>query len=231
MVKRFSAHLREAMIYRRQTKLPNVVLIFSIVTTCILAYILLALIAIPSDAPREFNFISEKGAITVLSAILLSMASAFSMASLMMLVRAKDRHIWLWIIMTFGFAFLAFDELLQFHERAGRILDNYIGPGMFRTWDDVVVILYGVIALPIMVALLPNLIRFRMVIEIFAVSFLFYGIHTLIDSTQEPRTTMSVILEESAKLFSVEFLAIGAFVGYLGIVWNFAPSDGRSNDE
>lgn len=230
MINRFVNHLHEAMIYRRQTKLPNVVLIITIVTTCTLAYILLATIVIPSNATREFHFVSERGAITVLSAIFLAMASAFSMASLMMLVRANDRHIWLWITMTVGFTFFAFDELAQFHERVGSVLDHYVGPGMFRGWNNVVVILYGVIALPIMVAFLPNLIRCRMVIELFAVAFLFYGIHTLIDSTREPRATVSAILEESAKLFAVEFLAIGAFVGFLGILWNFAPSDGTRNN-
>ena len=230
MINRFGDHLREAMIYRRQAKMPNVVLIITIVTTCTLAYILLALIVIPPSEPREFNFVSERGAITVLSAIFLVMASAFSMTSLVILVRANDRHIWLWIIMALGFAFLGFDELLQFHERVGRVLDHYIGPGMFRGWNDIIVILYGVIALPIMVALMPSLMRCRMVIELFAVAFLFYVIHTLIDSTQEQRTMVSVILEESAKLFAVEFLAMGAFVGFLGILWNFVPSDVMQND-
>lgn len=230
MINRFSDHLHEAMIHRRQTKLPNVVLIITIVIICTLAYILLATIALPPNATRAFHFVSERGAITVLSGILLAFASAFSMASLVMLVRANDRHIWLWIIMTFGCAFFGFDELLQFHERAGYVLERYASPGMFKNWNDIIIIFYGVVALPIMVALLPNLMRYRMVIELFAIAFVFYGIHTLIDSTQKPGTTVSTILEEIAKLFSVEFLAFGAFVGFLGILWNFAPSDGTRND-
>lgn len=230
MINRFGDHLREAMIYRRQTKLPNIVLIITIVTTFTLAYILLATILIPSNEIRDFHFASERGAITALSAIFLAMASAFSMASLLILVRANDRHIWLWIIMTVGFAFFAFDELLQFHERVGRVLIRYVDSGVFRNWNDVIVILYGVVALSIMAAILPDLIRYRMVIELFAVAFAFYGIHTLIDSTQQTNTTVSTILEESAKLFSVEFLAVGAFVGFLGILWNFAPSDGTRKD-
>ena len=36
-------------------------------------------------------------------------------------------------------------------------------------------------------------------------------------------------MEESAKLFAVEFLAIGAFVCFLGTLWNFVPSDEERN--
>ena len=225
MITRFSSHLRKAIIYRQQMKLPNVVLIITIVTAVTLAYILLATIAIPSNAQRDIHFASEQGAITALSAIFLAMASAFSMASFMMLIRANDRHMWLWILMAAVFAFLAFDELLQFHERIGSVLDSRAASGAFRNWNDVIVILYGAIALPVMAALTPQLIRYRGVMELFGVAFLLYGIHTLIDSTQEPRTILSVILEESAKLISVEFLALGAFIGFLGILWNFAPPD------
>ena len=66
------------------------------------------------------------------------------------------------------------------------------------------------------IALLPSLIRFPLVAEFFATGFVFYVIHTAIDSIVEPRTTTSIILEESAKIFSVEFLAMGVFVGFLG---------------
>ena len=50
------------------------------------------------------------------------------------------------------------------------------------------------------------------------VAFCLYCMHTFIDSTQEPRTTVSVILEESAKLFSCAFLAISMLVGLLDII-------------
>ena len=231
MIHRFRDRLREAVIHQRQMKIPNVSLIIAIAVACTLAFILIATVIIPPDATRAFYSIGEHGPITALSAILLAMASTFSLASIVVLVRANNRHIWLWIIMTLGFAFFAFDELLTLHERAGAIIERYAAPGIFRNWNDVIVILYGVAALPIMVALLPNLMRYRIVIELFAVAFVFYGIHTLIDATQEPRTVTSAILEESCKLFSVEFLAIGAFVGFLGVLWNCAPSDAKRNDQ
>jgi len=82
MINRFVDHLRKAIISRRQAKLPNVVLIITIVTTCTLAYILLSTIITPANASRKFRFANERGAITVLSAIFLSMASAFSWSGL-----------------------------------------------------------------------------------------------------------------------------------------------------
>ena len=109
----------------------------------------------------------------MLSAIFLASASAFSLASFVVLVRARDRHIWLSATMACGFAFLAFDELLEFHERTGRFFERHMDSGLFRNWNDVFVILYGVAALLIIAALLPNLMRFRMVPQLFAAAFVF----------------------------------------------------------
>ena len=230
MSTRFGDNLREAMIYRKQATLPNVNVIITSVITCTLAYILFAIIAVPANKPREYHFANERGAITALSAIFLAMASSFSIGSLVVHKRVKDPHIWLWVVMALGFAILALDELLQFHERFGSIIGRYVSSGIFRNWNDVIVILYGVIALPIMAVFLPSITRYRMILELFAVAFIFYGIHTLIDSTQEPNTTFSVIFEESAKLFCVSFLALGTFVGFLGSLWNSEPSDKSQND-
>ena len=117
MINRFVNHLRLAMIYRRQTELPNITFIVLIVTTCTLGYILLAIISPPSNYPRDIHFVSERGAITVLSAVFLSMSSAFSAVSAVMLMRAKDRYFWVWIIISVGLAFLVFDELfIEIHK-------------------------------------------------------------------------------------------------------------------
>lgn len=230
MIEKFSDKLREAMAYRKRTSLPNVNLIVTTVVMSTLAYIILALFAIPPGKLPDYHFANEDGAITALSAIYLTMASSFSLGSLVVTIRVKNPHILPWVIMTLGFGLLALDELLQFHERIGFIIGQYIDSGIFRNWNDVIVISYGVIALIIMGSIFQSIIRCRMLPELFIVGFIFYGIHTLIDSTQEPRTTISVILEESAKLFSVLFLALGAFVGFLGTLWNLKPSDISPSD-
>ena len=73
---------------------------------------------------------------------------------------------------------------------------------------------------------LPDILRYRMVLELFVVAFVFYVLHTVIDSTQEPYTTTSVILEESAKLFCGTFLALGAFIGFLGVLCKSTMKNG-----
>jgi hypothetical protein len=225
MINRYRDEIREAIKYRRQMKLPKTFFIITFITIFTLAYILLSVVLIPSKVVREYNFLSEAGSITVLSAVFLSMGSAFSMASVVMYVRKKSGNYWLWVIATFGLAFMAFDELLGFHEQADRLIGKFISPGVFRGWNDIIVILYGVIAFLIAVILIPKLLKNRMVIEMFAIGFLFYAVHTLIDSIIEPRTMLSTIFEESAKLLSVEFIALGAFIGFLGLLWNFSPPD------
>lgn len=220
MIERLKSQLRHTTAQRKELELPKVGWIVAVSVIGTVAYIFLAIILIPSGETRDFHFGKERGAITALSAILLAMAAAFSMATQVLLVRTEARHRWSWAILFFSFTFFAFDELLEFHERLGFVLERHADPGIFRNWNDVVVTFYGLLAVPIMVLLLPTLIRHRMLLEMFVIAFAFYGIHTLIDSMIEPKTTLSVILEESAKLFSAGFLAIGSFVGFLGALWN-----------
>lgn len=221
MMKRFMGNLREAFLLRQEIILPNVTSMILAVVLGTLAYIFLVLLATSSSTPLEYHFIKERGAITALSAIFLAMATSFSIGILVVYLRVKDPHIWLWVLMALGFGFLALDELMQFHERFGRIIGRFADSGPFRNWNDVIVILYGVIALPLLVVFLTSLIRLPMVLELFVVAFLFYGLHTFIDSTFEPRTTFSAIFEESAKLFCGSFLALGTFVGFLGAFWRY----------
>ena len=64
-----------------------------------------------------------------------------------------------------------------------------------------------------------------MLLEMFTVGFLFYILHTYIDSTNEPRTVTSAIFEESSKLYCVMFLALGAIAGFIGEISALAPRD------
>ena len=224
MKKCFKDNLREAINFRKQADLPNIIPIITCVIICTLAFILIALIFIPPGMPAIYNFASERGMVTALSAIFLAMASSFSIGALVVNIQAKEPHIWLWVVMTVGFTFLALDELLQFHEILSSIIKRYASSGIFRNWNDIIVILYGIVALPVIALLLPSILRYRMLFELFVVAFIFYGIHTLIDSTQNPATKVSIIFEESAKLFCGSSLALGTFVGFLGTLWNSKPS-------
>ena len=219
MIDRFYNRIREAVIERRTAPLPGVAFIIVVMTGCTLVFIILATNLVPANEPREYHFVNESGAITALSAFYLTAASAFSLASMVVLMRVKDPQKWVWFILALGFAFLSLDELLQFHERVGRMLQRFTGSGLFRSWDDIFVLLYGVAVLPRLIVVLPGLMRWRMVLEMFATAFVFYGIHTFVDSTTEPPTSASIILEESAKLVCGTFLVTGTFIGFIGVLW------------
>ncbi|MBX2884591.1 MAG: hypothetical protein KTR32_31850 [Granulosicoccus sp.] len=219
MINRYINQLRGALSERSTAPLPNLTWIILIVVGGTIAYIGLAILAVPSGEPREFQFVSENGAVTALSALFLTTAAAFSLASMVTLWRAGASHTWVWLLMAVGFAFLSFDELLQFHERVGELLDQTSSSGKFRHWNDIIVILYGVIALPILFIILPGLMQWRLVMEMFAIAFLFYGLHTLVDSISVQPTSASIIVEESAKLLCGAFLAIAMFIGFIGVVW------------
>ncbi len=195
--------------------LPRIGVLIVSVVLATSAYILLAV----ADAPphqRHFHFIDERGAITVLSAVYLAMSAAFSIGAFVVNLLVRDSSRWLWIALALTLAFLSLDELMQFHERLGRRLGEQASSGPFRNWNDLVVIAYGVAALPLAAVFLPSLLRYRFVLELFAAAALCYAVHTTIDSTVEPSTDMSVIAEESCKLMCGAFLLLSTFVGFLG---------------
>ena len=186
-------------------------------------YCISSVIVVPGDKAPDFNF-QEGGAITALSAVYLSLACGFSIACALIYKKVNASINWLWVILALGFGFLAFDELLQFHERFDRLVfERLISKDIFSGWNDAIVVMYGVIAIPVMIVLLPKILKYRMVLELFALSFCFYFVHTFIDSVQEEATFSIVVVEESAKLFSVAFLALGSFVGLMNVISVLSP--------
>ncbi len=220
MYRRYRDNLRKALDLRKQQRLPDTRPPLVWVTASTLLFIIFAIFVAPEGRDADYHFVSERGLVTAMSAYLLAAASAFCLAALTVQFRDQKPNIRLWVLMALGFAFLALDEMAQFHERLGELLDDGTDSGAFRTWNDVVVILYGLVALPIVLVLLPDILRYKMLLELFVVAFLLYATHTLIDSTQEPATTVSIILEESAKLLCGAFLALGTFIGFWGVLWN-----------
>jgi hypothetical protein len=155
---------------------------------------------------------SERGAVTALSAFFMSLTSGFAGVTFFNL-KSKDEGIqWFWLLTAVAFCFFALDELLGFHEALGILMGDKLGEAnAFKTWNDLVVIVYGVIAVLVLFFSLPQVLRFPKVAGWLATGFGFYCIHTLIDSMVQPRTPLSAILEESAKLFSAESFAFAMF--------------------
>jgi len=225
MLEAYKNHLRESWRVRRE-KPPLRAAKF--VTPAVLVtgfYIGVCLLAVPEGKEADYHFLSERGLITAMSAALLSAAAAFCFCALAMRHRAQQVDKKLLILMAMGFLFLALDEVAQFHERLGPLVPDVGYLGSFRNGNDIVVILYGIVSLPIAAAVLPHLLRFRMMLECLVVAFGFYLVHTIIDVTQDPRTLLSVIFEESSKLFCGSFMALGAYMGFADILESSADSD------
>ena len=210
--------LKNSLYHRRQIAPPPTRFPVALVVAGLFIYILIAILIAPDGSP-EYHFNSESGIITVLSAIFLALASGFAGTCFLLKHNSTDWLRFFWLLTAFGFLFFCLDELLQFHEKlAGLIERSSVGPTQtFRTWNDVIVIGYGVVAIPILFYFLPEILRFPRVAEILVTAFSCYVIHTIIDSTQR-RTSLSIILEESAKLFSSAFFAIAMLFGILTIV-------------
>ena len=228
MLIRYIEKLREARCQARKMRAPHVARIIASAGGCIFVYVLLAIALHPSDRALDYHFRSERGLVTAASVVLLAAASAFALSALAVLVRSSAVPIWPWALLAAGLAFLEIDEVAGIHKRLSRVIEMSIAPTGLRSWSDAIVIFYGLLAIPIMLAILSSLMRFPWVLELFAAAFMFYAIHTLVDSTQEPPTELSVIVEESAKLFTGACLATGTFAGFWSALCSFG--DRRPNN-
>ena len=213
----FKENYTAAINHRRQLTHPGFKKQLFVLALFTIALLAIAVVIAPENEPERY-FVREGGLVTYMSAVFLALACLFAGVSFNLSKARSDylRFFWLLAVLSFGFLFL--DELLRFHETVGRWMTPSMDvPEGFRRWDDIIVIVYGIGALLGMALFLPEILRYPKVAEMMVVAFSFYFIHTLIDATQEPRTTISAILEESAKVFCAEYLAISMFLAILGI--------------
>lgn len=187
-------------------------------------YIIASVLLVPPSEGAAFNFVDEQGAVTALSAICLASAMALAFANYLVGGWPEKHYRMFWLALALTLGFLALDELLQFHERTGDALETLKPLGelventRLRNLNDVVVALYGVMAVPVALAFLPGVLRTPYVLRLLLVASGFYVVHTVIDGTAEPETFTSIVCEESAKLFSSGFIALAMLTGLLGTV-------------
>lgn len=179
-----------------------------------LFYIIITLLLTPQEVSKDFHFLNEFGAISLLSMIYIAIAVIFSLFILIKEYKSKGNQITFWLICSIGFTFLFMDELFQFHEIAGYIIENYFSLHLPISINDLIVIIYGIIALLLLPILLPTLRTDRTLMLMFSLAFIFYFIHTLIDTAISSRTEFSTIIEESFKIYSMQFIMIGNFLRY-----------------
>lgn len=181
-------------------------------------------LAVAPEGDLDYQFREEEGIITTLSAIFLAMASGFAGAAF--LTERKPGHglrPW-WALTSAGFFFFACDELLRFHEHVGTWVRHHLlgrPTFYFRNWNDVIVLLYGVVALVVIAYFLPRVLRLPLYVELLAVAFLSYCVHTGVDIMPHDDSVIgrfmssipSSIPEESAKLFASTFFAVAMLQG------------------
>ncbi len=115
--------LKESLYHRRQIATQPTGWLVALMVVGLAIYILFAILSAPDGRP-EYHFDKERGIITVFSAILLAMASGFAGTCFLLKHNNIDWLRFFWLLTAFGFLFFAFDELLEFHERLGGLIER-----------------------------------------------------------------------------------------------------------
>jgi hypothetical protein len=158
----------------------------------------------------------EGAAVDVLSSMMLAMTSAFAFASFLLSGRGALR--WFWLVIGIGALFLSMDELLQFHERMGYAIRESQGPTKgFRNWNDVIMLAYGIAGILGAAWFLPEILRHPRFLELLLTGFVFFAIHTGIDSLVHGNRATKVIPEESMKLIAGTFFALAALAALMSV--------------
>ena len=169
---------------------------------------------------RHVDYYFEEGrAIDVLSALFLVMAGSFAWVCFLLRRHDGDRGRWFWLLLAVGFLFVALDEMLEFHETFDEWLrDTWVGwPPLFRNWNDVIVIGYGVAGLALLMRFRSEMLRLPRATALLGFGALFYGLHTGIDALVSGGPLKTVI-EESAKLTATAFFALAMLAAVMALL-------------
>ena len=207
--------LRETIDQRKPINFLRATPIIASAVAFSLVLIIVSILATPAGESLDYHFIDVHGLIPFFTEFFLITAGTFALATLTVQLQHNDAPHPLWGLLVLGFFILAADEFFHLDSFVGRLLQYHFGLERFYQWKDMLVVLYGVIALVVLVIFLPELFRYPLVFELFCIGFAFYSIQTFMDVTRN-QTVMDNIIEETFKIFSVAFLAQGAFFGFLG---------------
>ncbi len=202
----------------RQFK-PNIFLFSGIILIAVLVFISFSVFIHPEGERFCYNFYLEVGSISILSATTLTTAALIAYTCFFIRSNAKRKQKIFFLIAALALTYLAVDEVMQFHESIGTNLDHIrffrklIAWSGIHSWNDMIIIMYGLVALPALIYILPTAFEIPYVAEYFAIAFFCYVIHTTIDASFRPPTTASYIFEESAKLYTSIFMALGLLSG------------------
>ena len=219
-----SMQTRESWQARSLSPRPPILSVTCLFIALIVPYLVASIVFHPTGPDISSDFSDERGTVTILSAVLLSSGAAWAYAAYLLAPWREKRYRLFWFFLAVAITFLAIDELFGFHEGLGDKLYDHTALSVLvdhtplRNLNDAIVILYGVVALPVAILLLPGLVRVPRVLGLIVVAFSFYAIHTVIDSISEPPTDLSMIMEETAKVMCSCFIALAMLTGMRGVV-------------
>lgn len=193
------------------------------ITALAVSFIFVASVTIWPAGKPTLHF-EEGGAVTGISTLMLAMSAGFAFAMFLMRGHKELRVRATWLLATAGLVFLALDEQIELHERIGGVLDEYIQTASYGLplVNDLIVIGYGIAAVPALLFALPELLRWRGVVEIFAIAALFFVLHTVIDTTDLERNPLWFIAEETTKLICVTFIFVAMLTVVMAAVRNIS---------
>jgi hypothetical protein len=212
----YKSAIADARATRARLPAPNLLIPAGTTVIALCVAITLAVIyGSPTHASSQFQ---EEGGITKLSAFFMTVASLLAGTTFVFSRSQPRKGAWFWLLAALAFGYFAIDEIFQFHEIMGAGIGTTPdeSPLFFRNWNDVIVILYGVVALCVCLAFLPEILRLPYFGPMIAIAGFFYATHTAIDSVFE-RSDRSVITEESSKLFSAASFALAFLTSSIGI--------------
>jgi hypothetical protein len=217
----YAARIRAAVARSRSEASPAFLKTAVPAYVATVAYLLVWWILAPGHHKNQF--FREGGTIDWLSTVFLATAGLF--AWLTWTARKYERwsERWFWLASSIGLAFLAIAERFQVHERLQKqwLEPLYGDPAVLRNWNDLAVIGYGLIALAVLLAALPAVLRHRLPKRLMIAGFGFYLIHTLIDILL-PRSHPKTLFEEGFKVLAGCSLML-AYASAAMITWSRQP--------
>jgi hypothetical protein len=195
--------------------------------TCVGLMVAVALAILDAPEIRPHHHFLEGGGITYLSALFLAVAAGQAGTAFFLARIGSQRRVlnYFWLLSALGFGFFALDELMEFHELVGGKLGDHQdqAPLFFRSWNDLIVILYGIIAIGVCLTFLPEILRVPGFAPLCATGGVCYVIHTMVDSMSFARSNLTMMVEESAKLSSSAFFGLAYFAAVVGMSRESGP--------
>ena len=190
-----------------------------IATVCVVAAFCVASLALAPAGQIQFNYQSERGSVTFLSCFMLFAAGCLAVRNLVSMLRDTVRARLLWAALSLVMFYFSVDEVYGFHERGGLFLDEHVPRGPFRTWNDLIVIAYGVLLLPVAAFLWREVLRYPRLMTMLIVTGVLYVGTSSVDTLVENATPLSIIVEEGIKVYCSTFFALSMLTGSMAIRW------------